>query len=429
MARLGKIVSGALKGPRTLMTDRLFPRLFASLDFSRGSRQVPPLNGQRGRTAIVEAIIRSCGVAQIVETGTYRGASTAWFAAFGVPVYTVESNARFAHLARLNFAGTPSVHTAEMDWVAFLEQLAHDPQRTAPLTLFYLDAHWNKRLPLGEEVQIVAGAFPSAIMVIDDFCVPDDPDYGFDDYGPDKRLDVAYLKRTGVPGLTGFFPRFAEHRKTAPGAAASWSPRTPTLARASPASTCCARPRSSSRRPCMDATSVARYPMKYAMKHIHSPDVLYEMVWRQATLARTSGWLQDDRARLIGGMIAEQGASKSQICQDIWVRPETAGKREGFFVEFGATDGISLSNTFLLEQNYGWTGILAEPIRHGTRNSVAIGRMLPLRPNVSGRGLVRRCRSLIPPIANSARSEPLRPPIAMARPAASIRPLRCRRSL
>ena len=53
--------------------------------------------------------------------------------------------------------------------------------------------------------------------------------------------------------------------------------------------------------------------------------------------------------------------SKSQILQDLWVRYELGEKREGFFVEFGATNGVVNSNTWLLEKKYGWKGILAEP--------------------------------------------------------------------
>lgn len=51
--------------------------------------------------------------------------------------------------------------------------------------------------------------------------------------------------------------------------------------------------------------------------------------------------------------------SKSQLEQDVWVL-QTTQKKDGFFVEFGATDGITGSNTYALEK-LGWKGILAEP--------------------------------------------------------------------
>ena len=37
------------------------------------------------------------------------------------------------------------------------------------------------------------------------------------------------------------------------------------------------------------------------------------------------------------------------------------GQKKGFYVELGANDGIRQSNTYLLERNYGWKGILIEP--------------------------------------------------------------------
>ncbi len=46
---------------------------------------------------------------------------------------------------------------------------------------------------------------------------------------------------------------------------------------------------------------------------------------------------------------------------DEWVLQELKGKRDGFFVEIGAYNGIRYSDTFALERGYGWTGILVEP--------------------------------------------------------------------
>ena len=53
--------------------------------------------------------------------------------------------------------------------------------------------------------------------------------------------------------------------------------------------------------------------------------------------------------------------SKSQLFQDLWVLWELREKRNGFFVEFGAFDGVHLSNSFALENVFDWDGLLAEP--------------------------------------------------------------------
>lgn len=55
--------------------------------------------------------------------------------------------------------------------------------------------------------------------------------------------------------------------------------------------------------------------------------------------------------------------SSAQILQDVFVLSELNFKRGGFFVEFGASGGTQGSNTLLLEREFGWHGILAEPAR------------------------------------------------------------------
>jgi FkbM family methyltransferase len=55
--------------------------------------------------------------------------------------------------------------------------------------------------------------------------------------------------------------------------------------------------------------------------------------------------------------------SKAQLFQDLYVLHHLQEKIGGYFVEFGATNGVDLSNTYQLEKRFQWRGILAEPAR------------------------------------------------------------------
>lgn len=50
-----------------------------------------------------------------------------------------------------------------------------------------------------------------------------------------------------------------------------------------------------------------------------------------------------------------------QNMQDAWILYETDHKHDGYFVDFGATDGLTINNTYMLEHEFRWKGIVAEP--------------------------------------------------------------------
>lgn len=55
--------------------------------------------------------------------------------------------------------------------------------------------------------------------------------------------------------------------------------------------------------------------------------------------------------------------AKGENFQDIFAMLVLEETMNGFFVEFGATNGVAGSNSYMMEKSYGWSGILAEPAR------------------------------------------------------------------
>jgi len=68
-----------------------------------------------------------------------------------------------------------------------------------------------------------------------------------------------------------------------------------------------------------------------------------------------------DLMKFIGLCIANLDNTKSQNFQDVWALYNEP-YQPGLYLEFGATDGVAGSNTYMLEIKYGWQGFLVEPI-------------------------------------------------------------------
>jgi hypothetical protein len=173
-------------------------RLVARIDFHRYPGRLEcwggAFNGQCGRQQTVMDLFHAFPFTHVVETGTFYGMTTEFLAReTRLPVFTVEASRAAYQLARLRLRPYPNVKLFFGDSRSFLREVVRSAVSANSLPFVYLDAHWGTDLPLLEEVRIVLASYPQCIVMIDDFQVPHDQGYAFDDYGPGKALKMEYL--------------------------------------------------------------------------------------------------------------------------------------------------------------------------------------------------------------------------------------------
>jgi len=196
-------------------------RMAGSIDYyyhpERRSGFGGPFNSQAIRLRIFEAIIARAQPVAIIETGTHVGTTTEFMAGTGLPVYTIEGNPRFYGFARARLWWKANVKLRQGDSREQLRNLFEG--QLAGLAnarlFFYLDAHWNDDLPLAEEIDLIFSRSSNAVVMIDDFEVPDDPGFGYDYYGPGKALNAEYIAASAkTHSLAIFYPSASSQEET-----------------------------------------------------------------------------------------------------------------------------------------------------------------------------------------------------------------------
>jgi len=168
---------------------------------------VAGFNGQMFRKRIFAELIKNFKFETIIETGTYTGNTTGYMAKLSsLPVYTCESNKIYHSLAKKRLNGISNIDFILGDSCEFLRELVKRGV-CEKNSFIYLDAHWHEHLPLREEIEIICDNWKDFVIMIDDFQVPGDSGYGYDDYGRKKVLSLQCFGPTITKyDLVPFFP-------------------------------------------------------------------------------------------------------------------------------------------------------------------------------------------------------------------------------
>lgn len=132
----------------------------------------------------VQSIIKEKKIYWVIETGTYRGATTKHLAEGVAKVDTIEIMEDNFQIAASHLSGTANIELHKGNSPEELDKLftAFNKKGRRPNLLCFLDAHWGEYNPLLDELKTIAKHKWKPVIIIHDFKVPGRDDLGFDTY-------------------------------------------------------------------------------------------------------------------------------------------------------------------------------------------------------------------------------------------------------
>lgn len=155
--------------------------------------KVSAFNNDSVVTETVIQLIKDLNIDCIIETGTFRGTTTAFLSETfpSLPIYTVEVDFKQFLEAEANLKPYSNVKVFCGSSEKVLDTLL--PTLQEKRILFYLDAHWEEYWPLLDEMETISkNCKDNCCIVIDDFKVPY-RNFQHDGY-KNQSLDLNYIE-------------------------------------------------------------------------------------------------------------------------------------------------------------------------------------------------------------------------------------------
>lgn len=124
-------------------------------------------------------------ISTVIETGTYKGDTTAWLAENFKNVITIEVKEEYYNLGSWlqKYKNLIRLNTPSQNVLCDLLSLLKEP------TLLFLDAHWEEECATPKELEVIARSFNKPFIVIHDVENPRYPEMQFDTY-PNFKYNI-----------------------------------------------------------------------------------------------------------------------------------------------------------------------------------------------------------------------------------------------